>query len=143
TCTPCCRRRCGRSCGTWWGRTSRCWRLARRRRRVTRSCARRRRCCWSCRVRRPPTLHGPATMLAGDPTGHPEPQHRQTDGEPGEGADTGAECRARPDDARLRDVARAHEERVDRGLGLVLGVARRRQEERLAHGVLERVVGAV
>jgi len=43
----------------------------------------------------------------------------------------------------LQDIPEAHKECIDRGLGFVLLGAARRQEQRLANGVLQRVVGRV
>ena len=53
------------------------------------------------------------------------------------------ELSAETHDACLENVAEAHEKCVDGGFGLVLGLARGRQEQGLTDGVLDGIVGGV
>ena len=53
------------------------------------------------------------------------------------------ELRSQSYDTTVQNVAEPREERVDGSFGLVLGLARGRQEQGLPHGVLDRIVGGV
>ena len=83
-------------------------------------------------------------VLADDERREAEGHHDEDHVEAGEAGHAAVDdVRAEEDDTRGEHVARAHEERVDRLLGLVLLLAARRQPDHLLRRVHHRVVGAV
>ena len=94
-------------------------------------------------VRPGAALHRPPAMLSSNLTCHGQPSHSECDVEPGEDRHCHGERGPNRDEPGRQHVADAREERVDRGLGLVLRLARRRQEQRLSDRVLDRVVRGV
>ena len=95
---------------------------------ISRACCRPRsgRGCGCCSKA---ALHRPTPVLTRDLTRNRQPRHGKRDVQPrkARGADAGGAEREHDDG--LHDVAEAREERVDRGLGLVLRLARGRQEQ--------------
>lgn len=72
-----------------------------------------------------------------------KPDEREADVDPGEPGEGKLKVSPEADDASLENIAEADEESVDGGLGFVLGLTGGWEEERLANGVLERVVRGV